>query len=287
MFNFRPERVNTKQKLGEGGYGAVYPYQKNKEDDADTKWVVKHMSIQNPKKVCWALQEITLGFNCDNPHILPISGFHCDENNGQWEIYLKVPRMKSSLKDVLVDHTKNSKPIPEGQIAQYFYDIVQGLQYLHGKKIAHRDIKPDNILLDKDGKSKIADFGLVYFHGSDTTDNLVRSKAGTPAYLAPELKYATKELKQSELFNTDLWSLGITLFELCTFSKPDPTQPLSSQKNIENNIIKKLQETGKDYSQTLITLISKLLRYEPSERISLKDIEKELADKYKAHLVIT
>ena len=58
------------------------------------------------------------------------------------------------------EHIESKDRIPEEVILQYFYAITRGLQYLHEKGIAHRDIKPDNLLLDENDILKVADFGL-------------------------------------------------------------------------------------------------------------------------------
>ena len=283
MFDFKPERVIWKQKLGSGNFGSVYPYQK---DPTDKKWVVKNVLTREAEEVLMYFQEIVFGFSCDNPHVLPVRGHHISYNDTktEWDIYIRLPRMKSSLETLLKEHKKDNNLIPEDQIVQYFYDLAKGLQYLHSKKIAHRDIKPANILLDENNTIKIADFGLGNFQGWDTTMVSI-AKAGTPLYAAPENRDPDTRLKNSDLFNTDLWSLGMVLFELCTLMNLR-TLDFSSGKKLEEVLGQKLGQMEGKYSKTLLNLISSLLKCTPSERKDLRSLERVLVENYGDRLVM-
>ncbi|WP_300411333.1 serine/threonine-protein kinase, partial [uncultured Alcanivorax sp.] len=68
----------------------------------------------------------------------------------------------------------------------YFRDVVNGLQYLHKNKIIHHDLKPENLLLSKEGVIKIADFGMSKITADDDDNQCVDDVAGTPAYVSPE-----------------------------------------------------------------------------------------------------
>jgi serine/threonine protein kinase len=95
-------------------------------------------------------------------------------------------------------------------------DILSGLQYLHGRNIVHRDVKPENILLDSRTwpfTTKLADFGLSNFLAPNT--GVLDSKVGTPYFCA-------REVVTSETYGTkaDLWSVGVLLFEMLSGRKP-------------------------------------------------------------------
>src|SRR4051812_7904045 len=105
--------------------------------------------------------------------------------------------------------------------------VCEALQYAHEHCIVHRDIKPENLLLDKEGRVKIADFGIAKMLGAESSGTgLSESQpAGTPQYMAPEQKEhcATDH-------RADIYSLGVVLYEMLTGELPaDKLQPPSSR----------------------------------------------------------
>ncbi|MHC4600063.1 MAG: serine/threonine-protein kinase, partial [Planctomycetota bacterium] len=118
---------------------------------------------------------------------------------------------------------KLDDPLPEGQALRYIVDAAQGLAVAHAEKILHRDIKPDNLLIDKFGRVKVADFGLA--RGVEATVKLTGSGAalGTPAFMSPEQGMGYKVDHRG-----DIYSLGATLFTLLTGEYPyEATSPVS------------------------------------------------------------
>eukprot|EP00996_Jenningsia_fusiforme_P000113 NODE_1075_length_1722_cov_32.623431_g951_i0.p1 GENE.NODE_1075_length_1722_cov_32.623431_g951_i0~~NODE_1075_length_1722_cov_32.623431_g951_i0.p1 ORF type:complete len:366 (-),score=36.01 NODE_1075_length_1722_cov_32.623431_g951_i0:490-1587(-) len=98
------------------------------------------------------------------------------------------------------------------RIRAYVRDIINGLEFLHGMPIIHRDIKGANILLDKCGTAKLGDFGAV----ADLTDAIShRSRVGTPFWMAPEVMH-----RQRQDWRVDIWSLGCLVMELATATRP-------------------------------------------------------------------
>ena len=102
--------------------------------------------------------------------------------------------------------------IPEGTAVHYVRDIVRGLSYLHSHDVVHLDVKPANVLLDQQGRCKLADFGTAV-----ALSDLMQSEVmGTPVYMAPErVTGDTSAL-------SDIWSLGITLAEVPPSPPPAP-----------------------------------------------------------------
>src|SRR5471032_2623430 len=109
--------------------------------------------------------------------------------------------------------------------------VCEALQYAHEHGIVHRDIKPENLLLDKEGRVKIADFGIAKMLHADGSDiGLAESQpAGTPQYMAPEQK-----AHRATDHRADIYSLGVVLYELLTGELPaDKLQPPSRKVQID------------------------------------------------------
>ncbi len=99
------------------------------------------------------------------------------------------------------------------QVARWMADVADALHYAHGQGIIHRDIKPSNLILAVDGRMMIADFGLARFAG-DRSVTMPGALLGTLRYMSPEQAMA-KRVRVDH--RTDIWSLGVTLYELLTF----------------------------------------------------------------------
>ncbi|HEV7403058.1 MAG TPA: protein kinase [Chthoniobacteraceae bacterium] len=109
--------------------------------------------------------------------------------------------------------------------------VCEALQYAHEHGIVHRDIKPENLLLDKEGRVKIADFGIAKMLNADGSDVGVAETqpAGTPQYMAPEQKGHRRTDHRA-----DIYSLGVVLYELLTGELPaDKLQPPSRKVQID------------------------------------------------------
>ena len=109
--------------------------------------------------------------------------------------------------------------------------VCEALQFAHEHGIVHRDIKPENLLLDKDGRVKIADFGIAKMLHADGSDvGFAESQpAGTPQYMAPEQKAHRRTDHRA-----DIYSLGVVLYELLTGELPaDKLQPPSRKVQID------------------------------------------------------
>jgi serine/threonine-protein kinase len=112
----------------------------------------------------------------------------------------------------LKDRIKSS-PLPSQEIIKIAVQIAEGLQSAHKNGIVHRDIKSGNIMITKNGKVKIMDFGLA--KAADTELTKVNQTMGTLAYISPE------QLQGAEIdHRTDIWSFGVVLYEMITSSFP-------------------------------------------------------------------
>ena len=158
------------------------------------------------------------------------------------------------------------RKIDEKTILTWLKEISSALKFCHEvKDIIHRDIKPENILLTKDNKTKLADFGISkrLNKRSKTTKTII----GDKEYASPEMMKG-----QEYTFSTDIWSLGVLIYELCLLEHPQSKYRLNKIKFF-NGEIPKLSDP--DYSQELSDLIAKMLNPEPEKRPTAGEVLEE------------
>lgn len=137
--------------------------------------------------------------------------------------------------------------------------LFSALDYAHSAGVLHRDIKPDNIMCTVDGKIKLTDFGLATLHHLPQVTQQDEA-VGSPAYMAPEILKGQPASEQSDLF-----SVGVTMFELCSGHNPFSAENLGL--TIQNVLLKKVQLPGNaPCSNPMRELVHKLLAKEPAER---------------------
>jgi len=162
----------------------------------------------------------------------------------------------------LLNAINKMNKIPENLAKIIFKQLIKTLQYIHSNGIVHRDIKPDNILLDLDNTIKICDFGVSKIISEG---QLIRDSCGTPAFVAPEILLDYPY----DPFPTDIWSSGVVLYAMTTgffpFRGVNETQ-------LHENILTGIFPKPKDISNELSDLLSKILNVNPKKRISLKNI---------------
>ncbi len=196
-------------KLGEGGMGVIYRAVHTTLDRTVALKVLPDRLVKNNQPFVERFhQEARAAAKIDHPNIVRV--YDAGEVQGTYFIAMEFVQGTDFRK--LVDRKGR---IPEKDVIAAAIQACSGLMEAAKHKIIHRDIKPANLMIDDRGTVKVADFGLA--KNVDAMSNLTRSGQvmGTPAYMSPEQADGARTD-----FRSDIYSLGVTLFELCTGQRP-------------------------------------------------------------------
>lgn len=209
-----PEQIGPYKilkKLGQGGMGSVYLAQDTRLD-RQVALKVPHFTVEDgPEILARFHREARAAATVQHPNICPV--FDIGEANGTH--YMAMAYIEGRpLKDL----ANSENPLPQKQAAEIIRKIAVALEEAHSKNVIHRDLKPTNVMIAKNGEPIILDFGLARRMNTQSM-RLTRTGAvlGTPAYMAPE--QVTIDAKQVGP-SCDIYSLGVMLYELLTGRVP-------------------------------------------------------------------
>ncbi|XP_058067904.1 CBL-interacting serine/threonine-protein kinase 21-like isoform X2 [Magnolia sinica] len=162
----------------------------------------------------------------------------------------------------LSDKMSYTKRLSEGDSRKYFQQLIDAVDYCHGRGIYHRDLKPENLLLDSKGNLKVSDFGLSVLR---KPGDLLSTACGSPSYVAPEV-IANKNYEGSA---ADIWSCGVILFELLAGVLPFDDRNLMS---LYRKISRAEYTCPEWFTGSQRKLIFKILDPVPRRRITISEI---------------
>ena len=156
-------------------------------------------------------------------------------------------------------------PVPETILFSIVHAMLRGLEYLHNtKNTCHRDIKPDNVLLNSKGEIKLSDFGICKLLDSDAKCS---SFVGTIKYMSPE-----RVVRSEYGLPGDIWSLGLVVYELAAgcFPYPNTENIIVMLENFEQE--PPLLPNDGRFSPQLIDFVYRCLQTEPSQRFTVTQL---------------
>ena len=236
--------------LGVGGMGAVYHARQIKLDRTVALKIILPESANDPSFAERFAREARTLARLDHPNIVGIHDFG-EFDDGYFFLmeYVAGANLRQILQEGRLDQELALSIVRQ---------ICDALQYAHDAGVVHRDIKPENILVDKNGRVKIADFGLARLNtNADQPDARyftltgTNQVMGTPRYMAPEQIESASRVDQ----RADIYSLGVVFYEMLTGEVPmgsfePPSQKGSVDKRIDQVVLKAMaREPARRYQQ--------------------------------------
>ncbi len=257
------ERYEILKTIGNGGAGMVYLAHDLKEDRHVALKVCDPSTTMSNAKQRFEMEARILS-KLNSQHI--IAFYDSFTQDGTDMIVMEYVEGVS-----LDDKLKREKRIQTSETIHIITQILIALEEVHHHKVFHRDIKPDNIHITVDGQVKLLDFGIIQ-ESSDQNLTKEGNVIGTISYLAPEIIRAPQRKASTK---TDVYSVGIMMYELLTGVKPFKSKPGISdiaQRNndLAMNIITATVVTPNEMDATIDPLLSsfvmKMLSRDPSDR---------------------
>jgi predicted Ser/Thr protein kinase len=254
-------RYHIVRQLGAGGMGTVY---EASDPELHRRVALKlpHFS-GSPEKQKQSqgrfLREARAAAAVEHPNVCPI--YDVGEQDGRPFVVMAYIEGQS-----LADRLHGARVVEANEAVGILLKVANGLAAVHGHGIVHRDIKPANILIrQKDGEPVLTDFGLAQMAHDDENLTADGTILGTPAYMAPEqadpsLGSATEQ--------TDLYSLGVILFEMVTGRRPFTGSQMQIIAQVSNKFVPRASTFRPNLDATLDAIIAKATARNQNERFA-------------------
>ncbi|KAG0855229.1 hypothetical protein G6F46_004598 [Rhizopus delemar] len=253
--DLKPNDVEPIQRLGEGAAGTVWKILYKPLNKIMAK---KTMTVDpDPQLQRQILRELSFLKTCESPYIVAFYGAFLEETT----VSICMEYCEGgSLEDIYKKANQLQGVIGETILANVAEAVCRGLIYLHSQHVIHRDVKPSNILMTRQGKIKLCDLGV----SGELINSLAQTFTGTQYYMAPERIQGA-----SYTVRSDIWSLGLTIIEVAQNrpALPPPDQPnLTIFELLDFIIHQPMPTVGKERSAECQDFVTTCLIKEPQSR---------------------
>jgi serine/threonine protein kinase len=259
---FKSDRYELRERIGAGGSARVYKaWDKALERFVAIKILHEHLA-DDPSFRERFEREAKFVASFNHPNIVQIYDFSISEGSEAPTYYMVMPLIPGdSLRVILERSLRSNQRLPTARIMKITNDILSALEYAHNRGMAHRDVKPGNILFNERDEAVLTDFGIArLMNSSRLTQEGVST--GTPTYMSPE--QASGDAGDGR---SDLYSLGIIVYEMLTGHPPyaDENGMVVMLKHINEPVPSAATKLGLQ-QPTLDSFFDRALAKNPDER---------------------
>jgi Protein kinase domain/PEGA domain len=248
------------RQVGRGGMSIVYAARQIALDRSVALKILLPSLAGESEIVERFLAEARAAARLDNPHIVPI--YDTGEAGGYYFIAMRLLDGRDLRQMLSERRAAGFAGLPPEKAIDIIEQAAEALDFAHSHGIVHRDVKPANIYVDGDGRVTLVDFGIARAldHASST---ITGSIIGTPAYMSPE-----QTLGLPVDFRSDVYSLGVVLYEALTGTPPFAGSPHAVMNAHASAVIPSLPQSRADLSAELDHVIRRAMAKRPDERFA-------------------
>jgi len=243
------------KKLGAGGMGYVY---KARHIALNKPVAIKFLSetMSNETAQRRFLKEARAAARLEHGNIVAVHDTGVD--GGKHYIVMQFVEGES-----VSERLKRDGALPLGEALNICIHAGRGIAAAHRIHIIHRDIKPDNIMIDNNGEVKVADFGLAKDLGDESAMTLSQQAMGTPHYMSPE---QAEDAKTADV-RADVYSFGATLYAMIAGTPPfTGTSPWAIISKHQQEAVPDIRDRNPDVPEVLWASIRKMMEKDPADR---------------------
>ena len=269
-FEYNEKKYAFGRLLGKGSFGDVFTVK------GTDQFVIKVIQPKHERHKASIQHEISITRQLNHPSVIHNFADQFNEDDNYY--YILYERIDGKTLDKylnIINFELDDGIVTEAELLglklHFVFQMIKGISHIHAMNITHRDIKPDNIMIGRDGSIKIIDFGL------SQKSHQCRGLLGTKIYGAPEIFDST----QPQSDQLDMWALGCTIYKLCLghhpyasnrklrFVKNSPDISPTVYKGIRSLLRQSLQDTSNMYGYSdVIKLCAKMLQFDPDKRLT-------------------
>ena len=269
---FNPDLYKIEKKIGEGTHGSIFQVMNIKNGK---RYAIKKIFSNDIILLKYIKKEFDLVYEAVHPNILSIYGINvkCFDSN-TFSISVLMDLGETDWEIEINEHFYKNKYYTENELMSILKQLVSGLVYLQKeKKIAHRDVKPENVIIFKNNIYKLGDFGEA--KGTKRADKLSTLR-GTDTYMSPILYKGLKMAKEDvvhDLYKSDVFSLGYSILYAVSLNHDiiNEIRDLEKMEDITKILFKRMKPR---YSEKFINIILKMINPEETKRIDFIALDK-------------